>query len=73
MATYYALTTENAQALGWHIVAIAGKQEEAEAARDQVELNETERRNFVVASETAARRRYGITDHAIERYLESQS
>lgn len=75
MATYYGLTTQNAQMSGWSIRAIgtdkAQVRREAEAEIERLNgpliqqigtniFTQTELRNLVVVSETVAKRRYGL-------------
>ena len=82
--TYYALTTQNAQMLGWRIVALGSDsttvRQQAEAEIEQrngalvqpVGTNihtETELRNLVVVSEATARQRYGIREHQLDQFL----
>lgn len=65
MPTYYALTTDNAQALGWVILASALTRREAETRGRAHVLGtdtcaQTRRDNLRVVSRTAAIRRYGL-------------
>ena len=67
MATYLALTTHNYQQNGYHEVARGNKKQDVRAAAEQHGslqghdvYAETYRRNLIVVSKTAAKRRYGF-------------
>lgn len=75
MATYYAISTENAGMCGMSILAIARTRAEAEQ-RGLTKLPQgndfradTWRKNFEVVSETAGRRRGLINDYKIDEFL----
>jgi len=79
--TYYALTTQNAQLLGWRIVAIGATIEqaarEALAALPPLRVDDlytqTDHRNLRVVSETVARRRYGVNEGTVEAYYQADA
>lgn len=76
MATYLALTTINAQANGWHIIADGKTRDETEeyAYRvldqgDRLDIeNDTERANLKVVSITTAQRTFGISEMVLQDY-----
>lgn len=75
MATYYALTTENAAMSGWHILAIAGTRNDALARGEQLIgtgtdiFSDTRRKNLTVLSETAALRQGYLSRFQIAQYF----
>ena len=75
MATYFAVSTENAGMCGWSILAIASTRKEAEergtaALPKGYDMRaDTWRKNFEVVSETAGRRRGFLNDYTIEAFL----
>ena len=65
MATYIALTTTNAQQNGFEIIAAGPNKAKVEEAAKSIIgtgdiYRETEQKNLVVVSKTAAKRNYGI-------------
>lgn len=76
--TYYALTTQNAELLGWRIVASGSNAgqvfEQALATLGPIQANDiygqTDHRNLVVVSKTEAKRRYGVGGTAGDAELE---
>ena len=78
MATYYALTTENAAMSGWHILAIAGTRYEALLVGDRLigagtDIHtDTRRKNLTVLSETVALRKGYLTRHQIDQYFATE-
>jgi hypothetical protein len=65
MSMYYALTTEDAQMLGWSILASARTRREAEAHGNEQIVGmdmsaDTRRKNLRVVSRTVAVRKFGL-------------
>ena len=78
MATYYALTTENAAMQGWNILAIADTKADAEARGNAAIgtgtdiFSDTRRKNLTVLSATAARRGGYVTDATLDSYFDAK-
>ncbi|HAM59432.1 MAG TPA: hypothetical protein DCQ64_30100 [Candidatus Rokubacteria bacterium] len=78
---YYALTSQNPQLLGWRIVGLGVTAAEAERVaiatlpplRADDLFAQTDHRNLRIVSRTEARRRYGITDHVVTSYYETDA
>jgi hypothetical protein len=77
VATYYALTTTNAQTNGWEVLALAGTKAEAQRRGDAAIgagtdiFTDTRRKNLTVLSETAAKRQGFVNDYSISEWLEA--
>ena len=79
--TYYALTSQNPQMLGWRIVGIdttaAGARRDALALLPPPHVDDlyaqTDHRNLRIVGKTTAERYYGISDVVVEAFYEADA